>query len=73
MITPTTGTTPVNCNQYDVHITLVHARLNWNFWALPVVESIVLHQGFHVLLGRDVLGICHLSYQGYAGTFSLCF
>ncbi len=73
MITPTTGPNPVNCNQYDIHLILVHPALHFNLLALAVVESQVLHQGFHLLLGRDVLAGCHLSYQGHSQTFSLCF
>lgn len=73
MLTPTTGPNPVNCNQYDVLLALIHPMLHYTFHALPVVESQVVHQGFHLLLGRDVLNGCHLTYQGHAQTFSLCF
>jgi len=63
----------VECRQYDVHLILIHPLAHFNVWALPVVESQVINQGFHLLLGRDVLSGCHLSYQGHAQTFSLCF
>ncbi len=42
-------------------------------FVLPVIESRLLNQGFHVLIGRDVLAGGMLIYNGRAGTFSLAF
>jgi hypothetical protein len=73
VFTPSTGATAVEFDQYDVHIVLIHPALQFNIWSHPIVASALAHQGFHLLLGRDVLRTCHFSYQGHAGTFSLCF
>jgi len=39
---------------------------------MAVSASVLLHQGFHALLGRDVLGQCILHYNG-DGNFTLAF
>jgi hypothetical protein len=76
MITPSSGDHPIVVNQYDVSLVipasqnqppLFHANI-------PVVES-KLHklQGFHMLLGRDVLKGCLLTYDGLSGLFSLAY
>jgi hypothetical protein len=31
---------------------------------LPVMEAALSHQGFHALVGRDILEKCHLAYDG---------
>jgi len=41
---------------------------------LPVVCAELLHaQGFHVLVGRDILSECLLVYDGVNGFFSLAY
>jgi len=74
--TPSTGAQPASANQYDVSLViltaanlapLIHATM-------PVVETeLVSMQGFHVLLGRDVLRGCLLVYDGQNGLFSLAY
>jgi hypothetical protein len=70
--TPTTGAKPASANQYDVSLVILTAE---NLPPLihpimPVVEAeLVSMQGFHVLLGRDVLRGCLLTYDGMNGLF----
>ncbi len=40
---------------------------------IPVIESQLLNQGFHALIGRDVLSSGMLVYNGKASTISLAF
>jgi hypothetical protein len=69
----TTSGTPHVANQYDVSITLVHPLITRTFRAMPVIESHLAHQGIQALIGRDVLSLCLLTYDGVGQTFSLCF
>jgi hypothetical protein len=76
MVTPSTGSAPAQAEQYDVslvifsmlgHPPLLHLTI-------PVTKS-HLHalQGFHALIGRDVLKGCLLAYDGQSGLFSLAY
>ncbi len=40
---------------------------------IPVVAAVLLPQGFHALIGRDVLSHCLLTYDGASGLFSLAY
>jgi hypothetical protein len=60
-------------NQYDVSLILLHPNLTLSWGAVPVVESQLMVQGIHCLLGRDVLSNCLLVYDGVAGTFVFAF
>lgn len=74
VVTPTTGATPVNCNQYDVQISLVHADHTLTLDAVPVTESALQQaQGFEMLLGRDILSKCTLVYHGDINLYTLSF
>jgi hypothetical protein len=54
------GPTP-NHPQYYIH-------------TLAVVEAdLVKAQGFHALIGRDVLSHCFLAYNGMTGLFTLAY
>ena len=64
MLTPTTGAATVSTNVYDVSMTLVHPQLQFTINAIPVAESVLLNQGFHVLFGRDMLAHCYFAYDG---------
>jgi hypothetical protein len=74
--TPSTGTQPVMHDQYDTsliifagqgHPPLVHLTI-------PVTKSELLTiQGFHALIGRDILSGCLLTYDGVNGFFSLAY
>ncbi|MGB8525089.1 MAG: aspartyl protease family protein, partial [Candidatus Acidiferrales bacterium] len=64
--TPTTGATPEIKDQYDVSLTVpgavaTHAPLFVP--TLAVIEAELLFQGFHALIGRDVLATCVLVYN----------
>lgn len=73
IITPSTGATPHNCPSYDVsaHIPLGESGKFWSRWTCVVAESSLLHQGFSVLIGRDLLSEAIFIYDGKHGTFSL--
>jgi len=71
--TPSTGNAPHQCNQYDVHLTIIHPRLSFAIPALPIIESDFSQQGIQGLLGRDVLAGCVLVYNGEVGFYTLAF
>ena len=76
MLTPSTGDTPVMLDQYDVSLAIFAAPQDPPFYVdnLPVVESqSLLPQGFQVLIGRDILSQCLLTYDGFQGQYSLAF
>lgn len=75
--TPSTGSKTVSANEYDIGLSIFgksaaeppHRVLN-----LAVIESNLLEsQGFHALIGRDVLSGCVFSYNGSAGLYMLAF
>ena len=81
---PSSGTSPTHtpstlagvphvANLFDVSVTLMHSQIGKRFHALPVLESHLAHQGFHVLIGRDILSNCLLVYDGVAQSFCLSF
>lgn len=73
--TPSTGSQPQTASTYDVSLTIpcgVHTAFAVD--TLEVVESLlVAQQGFHVLIGRDVLRHCHFSYDGRYNLFTLAY
>lgn len=74
--TPSTGTKPHIANQYDILLGVVYphaATYRLVFEALPVIESTLVHHGFSVLVGRDVLNRCLLVYNGPENIFTLAF
>jgi predicted aspartyl protease len=74
-ITPSTGATPHKCYSYDVsiHIPLGTATALFSKMAWEVTGLDLKHQGFEMLLGRDILAEGILVYDGKAQTFSLAF
>jgi hypothetical protein len=64
---------PHLANQFDVSLIFSHPKLNWQFPAIPVLDSDLAHQGITALLGRDILKECLLNYDGVGGAFSLAF
>ena len=76
MNTPSTGTTQIHyANQYDVSLIIPHptlAALTFQIVAAAEAE-LLLPQGFHALIGRDVLETCLLVYDGQNGFFSLAY
>jgi Aspartyl protease len=75
--TPTTGGAPEVRDQYDVSLLIpgsleTHAPLY--IPTLAVIEAeLFVQQGFHALIGRDVLEMCILIYNGPVGQFSLAY
>jgi len=80
-LTPSTGSNPHLCNQYDVSVwfpqapTLTQAQPVPHpvHLTLPVSEADFSAQGFHVLIGRDILARGIFIYNGLAGRFTLAF
>lgn len=71
--TPTTGMTPAICNQYDVSIVI--PAPNSAPFQVPTTavteHEFFAAQGFHALIGRDILSRCVLIYNGQLGLFTL--
>ena len=75
MVTPSTGTTPHIADQYDVAIVVpCPASPALIFETVPVasVELLAL-QGFHALIGRDLLSKCILHYNGTTALFTIAY
>lgn len=73
--TPSTGNKPQPASTYDVSLTIpCGPQMAFSIDTLEVVESLlVAQQGFHVLIGRDVLKHCHFSYDGRFQLFTLAY
>jgi predicted aspartyl protease len=75
MITASTGQTPVDAETYDVSITVPNGPNQ------PLVipnmavsaSQLFMAQGFHALLGRDILQRCVLTYNGSMQFFTLAY
>jgi hypothetical protein len=72
--TPTTGATPQTVEQYDIGIVIPAPSGAPLFGqTLPVIASeLLLAQGFHALIGRDILSQCVFVYNG-SGFFTLAY
>lgn len=74
--TPSSGATPHQADQYDIAL-VIPAGTNQPPLVratLPVMESHLLQsQGFHALIGRDVLEGCILTYNGATRLFMLAY
>jgi hypothetical protein len=75
VVTPSTGVVPHRCHTFDVslHIPFPAAMAPWSNNACEVTKADLKHQGFDVLVGRDILAESVLIYDGRNGTFTLCF
>jgi predicted aspartyl protease len=75
--TPTTGGTPELKYQYDVALAIpgaTQADIPLVLATIAVVEAELLAgQGFHALIGRDILSQCVLVYNGSFTQFTLAF
>jgi predicted aspartyl protease len=71
--TPSTGSTPHTCKQYDVAIalSLSNQQIWWLATSLAVTESNLSSQGIDGLLGCDVLSQCVVAFNGPAGHVTL--
>lgn len=75
MLTPSTGQTPVNADTYDVGIVIPNApNPALVITNMPVGASELFQaQGFHALVGRDILQRCVLTYNGSIALFTLAY
>lgn len=66
MLTPSTGATPQNAETYDVGILIPNGQEPPLIIPTLAVCASELYsgQGFHVLIGRDILERCVLIYNG---------
>lgn len=74
--TASSGQTPHSADQYDVGFVIPTgggSSVPLFLRTIPVVETELLPQGFHALLGRDILAQCILIYNGDIGFFTLAF
>jgi hypothetical protein len=73
--TPTTGSTPHSAEQYDIALVVPPPTgPPLILQTIPVVASNLLTaQGFHALIGRDILRQCFFAYNGTTGLFTLAF
>lgn len=75
--TPSTGATPHQAQQFDVSLFIPGSTPHQpplSLGAVPVIESSLLaQQGFHALIGRDILSLCVMVYNGDGGFFTLAF
>lgn len=71
VVTPSTGPTPHQTDQYDVGVVIPGPQANSIPFILRTVPVIAMPlfqaQGFHALIGRDILSHCVLTYNGGAG------
>jgi hypothetical protein len=63
---------PIRCQLDRARFRATQAPLVVN--NLPVIcAELVLQQGFHALVGRDILAQCLLEYNGATGLFTLAY
>ncbi len=76
IVTPSTGNDSMTVNEYDVNLS-IYSTLSeppCRIQNLSVMESTLFaRQGFHVLIGRDVLARCLLIYDGRMGNYTFGF
>lgn len=74
-ITPSTGATPHKCYTYDVsiHVPMGTATSLFSKHAWEVSGLELKHQGFDMLLGRDILSSGLLFFDGKTKMFALAF
>ena len=75
VLTPSTQDEHVIMDQYDIALVIpsIQGESPHIIPVLPVVESTLVKQGFHALIGRDVLSKCMLVYNGQRNQFTLAF
>lgn len=76
MITPSTGATPHQTDQFDVGLIIPGASGNQTPLVvdnIAVVASQLTNQGFQALIGRDLLKRCVLTYNGAMNLFTLAY
>jgi hypothetical protein len=75
MLTPSTGLTPKNAETYDVGIMIPNGQEYPLIIPTLAVSASELYasQGFHALIGRDILSQCILIYNGKVPIFTLSY
>lgn len=76
MNTPSTGTQPVDAEQYDVGLLIPVSADHVPFLSptLPVLcVELLVAQGFHALIGRDILEHCVFTYNGTTKLYTLAY
>lgn len=76
MLTPSTGATPALADTYDVSVSILTSPglPPLQIANMPVSASeLFVAQGFHVLVGRDILKRCVLMYNGTTGLYTLAY
>jgi len=75
VLTPSTGTTPVDADTYDVAISIPNGQqAALIIHNMPVTASeLFAAQGFHALIGRDILQQCVLTYNGAISLFMFAY
>jgi hypothetical protein len=75
MLTPSTGNVPQDADTYDVGIFIPNA--GQTALIIPVLavcaSELYQGQGFHALIGRDILERCILIYNGTVPYFSISY
>ena len=78
ILTPSSTDGPVVADQYDCGL-FIYAHTSQNPYVvrnMPVIKaptSLLQQQGFHALIGRDVLSQCALVYNGQSNLYTLAF
>ena len=75
MTTPSTGAIPVEADTYDVCIIIQPSGNQQPLMraVISVCASELVHQGYHALMGRDILKDCYFTYNGSAKLFTLAY
>ena len=75
MLTPSTGSTPIEADTYDVAVIIPNGNQPGRIIPNIAVSASELFaaQGFHALVGRDILQRCVLNYNGAAAIFTLAY
>lgn len=75
MMTPSTGATPHSADVYDVGLLIPGPSFPpLTLPTIPVAAVDLLQsQGFHALIGRDILRNCVFHYNGSTGLFTIAF
>jgi hypothetical protein len=75
--TPSTGSQPHTADQYDVSLAIPSAfpsHVPLLVANLPVLcAELFAAQGFHALIGRDILSLCLFHYDGISKLFTLAY
>ncbi len=75
--TPSTGSQPHIADQFDVSIMIPGPTASDQVFSLPnlpvISAELLQQQGFHALIGRDILSMCLFEYNGPARQFTLAY